>query len=227
MGKAKKAIFFDLDETIYPERDYRLSGFKVVARWLSDYKNIPTEDIFAKLCEIIDAKGLLYKTCFNELCQTYDIGINLIPRLVEIFRMHRPTIQPYSDFLQFMNSAKHNYHFGIISDGISKVQRRKMDSLRLNRWFKQSAIIITSELGSSVSKFDSEVFIKAGSIFGLKGNECFYIGDNPYKDFENPSRQGWITIRIKRGVYADINDNTYVKKVIENYNGLASVLKNM
>ena len=50
-----RAIVFDLDDTLYPERDYVLSGFRAIARWAAEHLRIPAEDGYRELAELFAA----------------------------------------------------------------------------------------------------------------------------------------------------------------------------
>lgn len=222
--KAEKAVFFDLDETIYPEKDFRMSGFKEVARWLEKHMAVKYNDAFSKLIAIIGEKGMLYDKCFNRLCRIYHIDESIIPELIRIFRGHKPRIKPYSDFCDFMKRHNKDYYLGIITDGVGYVQRKKIYALKLNKWFTESAISITDEFMPFTDKGSPEVFIKACRIAGISEKDCVYIGDNPDKDFNNPSKLGWHTIRILRGIYANKKSNKYVNHEIKGYKELNTLL---
>ena len=53
-----KAFLFDLDDTLYPERDYVLSGFKAVADSLARQTDRWPEEIHLMLCTLDEPESL-------------------------------------------------------------------------------------------------------------------------------------------------------------------------
>ena len=51
-----QGIVFDLDDTLYPERDYVLSGFKAVASWAEARLGVPSLGGFSGLRRLFDKK---------------------------------------------------------------------------------------------------------------------------------------------------------------------------
>jgi putative hydrolase of the HAD superfamily len=97
-----KAIIFDLDDTLYSERDFVLSGFKTVATWASVNLGI--------------SKEVGYKTLFNLYIQgvrnnTFDRWLiiheinrpELVPILLDVYRRHYPNIYPLPEAIYSLN----------------------------------------------------------------------------------------------------------------------------
>ncbi len=51
---ALRAVVFDLDDTLYPERAYVLSGFHAVAAWAEEQLKIPRRLGFAELRQLFE-----------------------------------------------------------------------------------------------------------------------------------------------------------------------------
>jgi putative hydrolase of the HAD superfamily len=219
-----KAIFFDLDETIFPSIDYYISGFKEVAWWLHRKGLIDYDKGFFCMLQIVTENGYLYKETFQKLCAQNDINYGFIPKMVEFFRSHYPNIVLYPDFMEFIESYWNEFIFGIITDGVQEVQQMKIKSLNLSRWFDNNKIILTNGLLPPTDKTSPEVFIQACALAGTKASDCLYIGDNPFKDFEQPYYLGWDTVRLVRGLYRNAETNVYIHKEIYSYRELYNYL---
>ncbi|KQC11941.1 MAG: hypothetical protein APR63_11965 [Desulfuromonas sp. SDB] len=219
-----KAIFFDLDETIYSEFDYRMGAFRNTALWLQKNENIDFESVMKSIIDIIDSKGSLYRNIFQDIVNLYNLDSKMINQLIDVFRSYTPVIQPYPDFCEFIKKASDSYHLGIITEGIGYVQRKKIEALKLKSWIEDKAIIISDEFNPPTKKDNISLFIFASSIFNLPGKECIYIGDNPEKDFEQPYKLGWFTVRIHRGVYKEERGNNFINYDIDLYNNLSELL---
>jgi putative hydrolase of the HAD superfamily len=200
--KEKKAIFFDLDETIYPEIDFKKSGFRAVASWLQENNILEFDEALSSLLDFLSEKGSLYPYFFQDICRKYRIDRNIVEDMLHVFRNHQPKITPYSDFVDLVVRCQGRFFMGVITDGLGYVQRNKVAALGLTQWIPESAIIFTDCLSPSTNKYDLKVFLHASAIAGLDGNQCLYVGDNPGKDFNGPKQLGWHTIRICRGIYS-------------------------
>ena len=50
-----RALIFDLDDTLYPERTYVISGFRAVAAWAEEHIGIPQKQAFDELCQLFES----------------------------------------------------------------------------------------------------------------------------------------------------------------------------
>ncbi|MES9706055.1 hypothetical protein ABWK26_24960 [Bacillus toyonensis] len=86
-----QAIVFDMDDTLYKEKDYVVSGFKAVDDWIKDnYGKIGFYNIAIRLFNSGEKKFV-----FNKTLKKLDIDYDekLISNLIEQYRFHKPDIQ--------------------------------------------------------------------------------------------------------------------------------------
>jgi len=191
-----KAVIFDMDGTLYNEREYVMSGFRAVAEYLS----VKYKMRFNKIFEILksDFDNGLRKRNFNVLVEKLHLNDEKIGNLVDIYRKHKPSISLYPDAEMILNEfKKEDFKLGLITDGYKESQENKISSLNLRDYF--DLIIITDDYGKEYWKPSEKSFKLALSKFGMKPNETTYIGDNPLKDFVTAKKLGIYTIRIRRG----------------------------
>ena len=84
-----KAIFFDLDDTLYNEIDYVMSGFKVVSSYISSQFDLSQKEVFKILKQ--DFKEGVRAKNFNLLIEKLDLNCDPLI-LVEMYRKHNPSI---------------------------------------------------------------------------------------------------------------------------------------
>ena len=89
-----KAVVFDLDGTLYDEKDFMKSGFKEVSKYLSSKYSLNPETIFETLKKDFDS-GLRRKN-FDVMLEKMDLEED-IKSLVKIYRGHSPSISLYDD----------------------------------------------------------------------------------------------------------------------------------
>ena len=187
-----QALVFDLDDTLYPEIDFAFSGFNAVGEWIKNELKI---DGFAKIAKQLFKNGTR-GNIFN--CVLKDLGVNsdqpLINTMVEVYREHYPTIQPFPIVQDIIRSNKGKRKLGIITDGYLSVQRNKVKALGLNNQF--DCIVFTDLWGCDFWKPHPRSYEFIMDRFNLSGHECAYIADNPEKDFITAKKLEWMTIRI-------------------------------
>jgi len=222
-----KAVIFDLDDTLFPERDYVYSGFRIVSDFLSSIINIESSRIFNKCKEIFMAG----RTCvFNRLLEYYGINDSeTLKTCIELYQNHIPDIKLSDDAAYILNWLKNSgYKLGIITDGRPEGQRNKIEALGIGNIF--DLIIITDELGGiEYRKPNEKAFVKMLKFFNIKACEAVYIGDNITKDFVAPNKLGMKSVLYKHsnGLYPNTGFNPEYSSsyVIESLTDLKELLE--
>jgi putative hydrolase of the HAD superfamily len=189
-----KALIFDLDDTLYYEKEYVLGAFKEVAYYLGNKYGKNEGKLYFRMKEILEDLGR--GKIFNIICEENMFNED-IKTLVDIYRNSRPKLELYEDSKEFLSWAKENgYKLGIITDGCSKVQWNKIEALNIKKMVDK--IIVTDDLGKGFWKPHKKPYLDMMYYFNINKNECIYIGDNPNKDFIGARELGIRTIRIIR-----------------------------
>lgn len=195
-------VVFDLDDTLYPEREFAYSGFRAVGQWLRQRMACPS-DPAERLRDLFDTAHR--HRVFNQLlaewgCADADIWL---PQMIECYRTHEPVIQLYPDASAAIERWSGIFQLALISDGPISAQRNKIKALGLVSRLRP--IILTDEWGEAFRKPHRRGFETLQAETGLGGSKCVYIGDNQSKDFIAPRQLGWRTICVQRvgGIYRD------------------------
>ena len=189
-----KTLIFDLDDTLYYEKEYVLGAFKEVAYYLGNKYGENKEKLYIRMKEILEELGR--GKVFNIICEENNFYED-IKHLVDIYRSSRPELKLYDDSKEFLTWArKEKYELGIITDGCSKVQWNKIKDLDIENLVDK--VIVTDDLGEEFWKPHKKSYLDMMSYFNINKNECIYIGDNPNKDFIGARELGIKTIRIIR-----------------------------
>lgn len=190
-----RGVVFDLDDTLYLERDYVRSGFLFIAEILSKRINTSEKEIFSYLWGLF-LQGVRGKT-FDQCLRRFSIrqGEVTVEELVTAYREHVPAIKMFPLLEKWLRQNQKKFYLGIISDGPLKSQQAKVRSLGVKEII--SDIILTDTWGKEFWKPNPYSFTKLMEQWGLKADELVYVGDNPEKDFLAPKRMGWRTIRLK------------------------------
>lgn len=173
---SSKIFVFDLDDTLYSERDFEKSGIEFVYENLS-IKHISLETILNNrenwIEQIIDGSN-------NQI--TLQI-------VLDIYRNHFPTIQLYNDAKVFLEKLlSQGTEMSLITDGRSITQRNKLRALGIETFFKN--IVISEEVNSEKPSEYNFRMVMDNKI----AENYIYIADNPKKDFITPNKLGWTSI---------------------------------
>ncbi len=203
MGDAvNDAIVFDLDDTLYPEREFAFSGFDVVARVFSDRLSA-TFDLASHMRTLFDSehRHRVFNVVLNEI--GVDTPEPIVREMIETFRTHRPAIGLHDDALRAIERFRGSHKLGVITDGYAVTQHGKVAALKLTS--RVDAVIVTDDWGREFWKPHRRAFEEMERLLGTRGNQCTYVADNPDKDFVAPNALGWRTVMIARegGVYVD------------------------
>ncbi|MFC9414322.1 HAD family hydrolase [Bacillus mobilis] len=197
-----KAIVFDMDDTLYKEKDYVVSGFKAVDDWIKeDYKKIGFYNTAIQLFDSGERK-FVFNKALEKLNITYDE--KLISNLIEKYRLHKPDIQLLDEADWVLGNLTNNVKIGLISDGYLITQERKINALKLKERFH--SIILTDKLGREYWKPSQLPYEKISKELQVPHQQCVYIGDNLSKDFITAKKLNWITVHINRedGIYRNL-----------------------
>ena len=195
------AVVFDLDDTLYAERDYVRSGYRAVGGHLREMlgrdrlarDGVTGEDwLWQRFCAG-RADG-----AFDALNEAFALGLSTadIHALVAVYRSHRPDIRPADGAAAALRRLGGRCRLGLLSDGFLPAQRLKLDALGLGGFF--DAVVFTEELGRECWKPSRAGFEAVARALGAAHDTCAYIGDNPGKDFVAPNALGWLTVQVVR-----------------------------
>lgn len=190
-----KVVVFDLDDTLYLERDYVRSGFRAVSRYLTSTFGTSNFDKTAWDYFLAGRRGNIFDLALAEAFGHPDP--QLVASCVQIYRQHRPNISLLADAISFIDQLIGRVELGLITDGPRLSQRAKVDALGLEPLLEH--IVVTDERGKDWSKPSTKAFTHIEQVCHHTGESCVYIADNPRKDFAAPHARGWKTIRVRRG----------------------------
>jgi len=183
---------FDIDDTLYLERDYVQSGFAAVDRWAAKWLCLPN---FGERCWQAFNAGRR-RAIFNDVLREFarPAPAELISTLVEVYRTHMPSITLAPDAIEALAAISRTASIAVISDGPAVSQSRKAEALGLDSF--ASRVILTELLGSGFSKPHPKAFEQVQQC--CPASVYLYIADNPLKDFIAPRQLGWTTVRVRR-----------------------------
>ncbi len=203
------AVVFDLDDTLFPERDYALSGFAAVAKAFTAQLATPASELFVTMLTISDGpdRARVYNALCDELRARGSLPGNtdsLVQDMVACHRSHSPRIELFPDAERALTRLAGRVRLGIISDGYLIAQRAKVDALGLRT--RVDEIILTDQWGRDFWKPHARAFEEMSARLGVPHSACVYVADNVAKDFIAPRQLAWQTVLVRRpgGTYSDL-----------------------
>lgn len=194
MGCFERGLIFDLDDTLYLERDFALSGFAAAGAWWR--RKTGRTELAAHCVRFFEegVRGQIFDRALAEMGCKADPSV--IEQLVLVYREHEPSISLAPDVAQFLSTLSKSDFIGIVTDGPVVTQRSKIKALGLDQ--KAHLILCTDEFGVAYRKPHPRAFEMIEASSHLAPSQLTYIGDNAVKDFITPRERGWKTVQILR-----------------------------
>jgi putative hydrolase of the HAD superfamily len=200
-----KVSVFDLDDTLYLERDYVRSGFVAVGEWVERTHEVG--GFGARCWELFEAghRG----STFDAVLAEQGLDPLLAASLVEEYRRHPPQVALLPDVADALVAARGVGGVAILTDGAPASQRAKLASLGLDPLV--DVVVVTDELGGPHLRkphragFDA---VMAGFPDAAPA-DFTYFADNPGKDRVGAEAVGWRFVRVRRtgGLHVDVEDD--------------------
>ncbi len=152
----------------------------------------------------IDPTNKDYRCQFDRFLQVYEESWCLFDDVFPLLENLRP------------------FKLGIISNGESAQQRRKLNQTQLSPYFQ--AVTISDDIG--IAKPDPTIFQESLSKLKTDCNEAIYIGDSISHDIDGARNAGITGVLIDRslphkikwnGLYYEINSLTEIRQLVANH----------
>lgn len=178
------AVVFDLDDTLYPEREFVRSGYRAVSNAI---ERATGETVFDRLIALADRQQ---PDPFGDVLLHHRIAMSK-QEMIDTYRDHEPDLILADEVRNLLADLRSTGRMlGLLTDGRSRTQRNKIRALGLEEWIDE--IVISKEFGSE--KPAERNYRHFERCFG--GRPCVYVGDNLAKDFLAPNRLGWQTVCV-------------------------------
>jgi putative hydrolase of the HAD superfamily len=187
-------LVFDLDDTLFPEREFVRSGFRAVDQWIS--KEFAITGFFEIAWHFFESgkRDKIFDWTLEAL--KIDQTPASVQALLTVYREHQPTISLFEDAHWAINYFGSSHRLAMITDGYLTVQQNKVKALGIEPFFEP--IVFSDAYGSQNWKPSSFPYLKVMELMKFPGENFIYIGDNPRKDFVTAKTLGWKTVQICR-----------------------------
>jgi putative hydrolase of the HAD superfamily len=199
-----EAVVFDLDDTLYPERDFVASGFRAVSHHLATDFGCRFADVYDTMMTVFEREGR--RRVFPVVIERFLKSQIPVQELVQVYRRHSPCIRLLPEAELVLRSLRDNYPLGVITDGLPEVQKRKVQALNLEP--RVDSIVYTWE--HEKEKPDPDGFLLIARRLGVSAERTIVVGDNPAKDCRGARAAGMKSVWVCRDRAQNETDSDYV-----------------
>lgn len=204
-------ILFDLDDTLFDQREHLRGAYSAVADCAADCEGLPRDRVTATLWRLVEERGTASGRLFNDLGQALGCawGEVEIEVLVNAFYRYRPAaLPPFPGVVALLETlAQQGYRLGVVTDGRPALQRDKLALLHLPPVF--GSVVVSDELGWAFRKPHRAPYLRALADLDTAPSHALYVGDNPRKDFAGANALGLTTVRVLTGEYAPLSSTDW------------------
>lgn len=191
----RDAVIFDLDDTLYRERRYALSGFAAVARWIESRFGVSAPDAMAVLVHAL--RHGHRAQAFQRLCDRFALDANVVPQLVQVMRTHDPRLRLAPVARRVLAGLWVTHRVAILTNGLPAVQTRKVVALGLGALVH--SVVYAAEYGSGLGKPEAAAFLAACRTLRVQPGSCVFVGNDLARDIAGARAVGMKTILLARG----------------------------
>lgn len=213
-----KAIIFDFDDTLGNREIY---AYETYYRLLKDTVNVSDAIEFEAIMQdlmIWDEQGNISKSHITDMLKKkYDITFPVNNFLSWWNDEQWKASVTFSDTKQTLAKLKKKYTLGIITNGDSTTQRKKIQQSGLSTFFNTDHIIVSGDY--EYAKPDTRLFEQAAKALHLETSACCYVGDIFSNDVLGAYRSGmtpiWIWTHGPRMCKANITKIEKISDLLE------------
>ncbi len=201
MPRSPRAVFFDLDDTLYPRRRFVLSGFAAVARHLDRQYRSGAPAVYRVLVDAYrrGSTGRELQACLSH----FDLPEALLPGLVAIMRSHRPSLRLPAPSRRTLRVLRAEWRIGIVTNGLPATQANKIRALGLLPFVDD--VVYATEHGTKQGKPDTAPFVAALAHLAVEPHQAVFVGDDEVCDVGGARAVGLRTVRVHPPGTADVS----------------------
>ena len=190
-----RALVFDLDDTLYPYRQFVSSGFRAVAAEVEREHGVPSALALRALWRARVAGDRGREVQY--LCRALDLPAILAPTLVNLVREHMPTLRLPERSRRLLQRLRPSWRLGILTNGSPTIQARKVAALGVASLV--DAVVFASACGDGRGKPAGDGFHAVLERLNTPAGSAVFVGDDGPADIEGAAGVGMRTIHLLRG----------------------------
>jgi putative hydrolase of the HAD superfamily len=184
-----RAVFFDFDDTLGNREKYAYDCARKILEENVHFEDPFEEEAVLQDWMLADEKGNVNKNHVKEMLWNRH-GIDLPYDDFNTYwdsRLWEFTV-PQEDTISTLEVLQNRYQLGVITNGPSDAQRRKLRQAHLDRFFDMDNIIVSGDYG--YHKPDPRLFLEACRRLEVRPQDSVYVGDIFGNDILGAHRAG-------------------------------------
>lgn len=217
------SIIFDLDNTLYDEKEFNIAAYHNIASYLGRLCNESEKFLFDELFKMFQKKSSMYPRLFDDFIKSLGLKKDVVPKLLQIFALTKVDLKLYSGAEDLLQNLKNKgIKLCLVTNGNVITQQNKVKQLGIAKFF--NVIIYARDMGKENEKPNPIAYEKALEMLLVKSKETFCVGDNPYTDFLSAKKLGIRTIRLLKGEFKNVrlSPDYEADVTVENFSELTS-----
>lgn len=201
-----RLLFIDMDDTLYDEGSYVLSGFRAVAEAVAArFPGAEADALYGDMIAELTAKGR--GRVFDAALAGAGIAADpaLIADLVEAYRAHKPTLSLWPGVSDALADLRRDHHLAVVTDGQGTMQRNKAEALGLAE--RVDELVYCWE--HQAPKPEPGCYHRVLEAQGVCADQAVVIGDRPDHDMAAAKAVGCRSIRVRTGRYAAVESGAF------------------
>jgi putative hydrolase of the HAD superfamily len=186
-----RGLVFDLDETLYRERRFALSGYRAVAGVVEQEFGVRRGEAFGVLA--LALRRGRRSLAFQDLSDRYALPSSCIASWLAVYRAHVPAIRLRPSLNATLEALRSTWRTAVLTNGLPGVQAAKVHALGLDRLV--DVVVYADEFGG---KPGPEAFLEVVARLGTEPMRTVMAGDDEANDIEGARRLGMKTVLVDR-----------------------------
>lgn len=188
------AVVFDLDDTLYRERRFVLSGLREVARAVEASHGVPAALAFRGLQARFRLAGR--ERLLQTWCRAMGLPVREVPGWVALIRAHRPHLRLPRDTAAVLRGLRADgYRLGILTNGLVETQAAKVRALGLDAFVDA---VVYADRHAPGGKPHRACFDAVRVALGVPASGCVHVGDHRVNDIVGARAAGMHAIWLTR-----------------------------
>jgi putative hydrolase of the HAD superfamily len=174
MQPEPRAVLFDLDDTLYPLRNFVRSGFAACAVYLDRVVGLDPREVLSVLLAASAGaeRGGELRVC----AMRYGLSTAMVHALVQVIREHSPLLTLPAASRAALAAMRPGWRLGVVTNGLPDRQARKVSALGLPPMV--DTIVYANAVGDGRGKPQPEPFLEAARRLAISPERTLFVGDD-------------------------------------------------
>ena len=190
MRLERRAVIFDLDDTLHPRRHFVASGPRAVAVHVASAYAMSRGDALRVLAR---ARRESSGRELQALQEAFGLPADTLPALIAVVRAHVPRLRLSTAARAVLAHLRAAWRLGVVTNGVAEVQARKVAALGLAAHVD---CVVYATADGQPGKPDPAPFLDACARLDVAPAQTVFVGDDLRADIAGAAAVGMKTIWI-------------------------------